>query len=283
MPEVILNYTLAELSHGPVNCPALLFTPPPQIPIMSSTSNHPPVPHVLIVDPDDASRKSVETRLNEAGWTVDTVQTGLEALKFVDETVPDIVILDIVLSGLDGLDVCRTLRNQHPNIYILILSARADELDRVVGLEVGADDYVAKPFSMQELVARLRSALRRINSPGRASAKTAFGNTDTNITIGNIQIDGTKRAVMNGDRHVDLTVREYDLLLQLARNPDRPFTRKELLEVIWGEAYEGYYRTIDSHIQRLRTKLEDNPNQPQVIVTVWGIGYKFNSRHGGNR
>lgn len=250
---------------------------------MSSTSNHPPVPHVLIVDPDDASREAVETRLNEAGWTVDTVKTGLEALKFVDEAVPDIVILDIVLSGLDGLDVCRTLRNQHPNIYILILSARADELDRVVGLEVGADDYVAKPFSMQELVARLRSALRRINSPGRASAKTAFGNTDTNITIGNIQIDGTKRSVMNGDRHVDLTVREYDLLLQLARNPDRPFTRKELLEVIWGEAYEGYYRTIDSHIQRLRTKLEDNPNQPQVIVTVWGIGYKFNSRHGGHR
>lgn len=250
---------------------------------MSSSTQPSFVPSVLIIDADDANRELLESRLTEAGWDVRTAKTGLQALQLVEEKVPTIVILDVVLPGLDGLDVCRTLRTQYPLIYILILSTRAEEVDRVVGLEVGADDYVAKPFSMQELVARLRAAVRRVRTVQTRETQPIYGNTDTTIQIGNIYIDSVKRFVMNGDRPVDLTVREFDLLLQLARNPDRPFTRKELLEIIWGAAYEGYYRTIDSHVQRLRTKLEDNPNHPQIIVTVWGIGYKFSTRHAAKK
>ena len=156
-----------------------------------------------------------------------------------------------------------------------MLTARADELDRVVGLEVGADDYVTKPFSLQEVVARIRAALRRVRTVREQIASGAADDEDAAIETGDLRIDPVRREVTVGGEPVHLTVREYDLLVFLAQHPDRPFTRVQLLEQIWGITYEGYDRTIDSHVQRLRAKIEADPGDPQHVRTVWGVGYKF--------
>ena len=178
----------------------------------------------------------------------------------------------ILLPGLDGLEVCRRLRSSHPLLYIIMLTARSDEMDRVVGLEVGADDYVTKPFSLSELVARVRAALRRLRlteeSSGDAAAERPFD-------VGGIHIDPVRREVSRDGRLIHLTVLEYDLLLFLARHADRPFTRMQLLDEVWDIQYEGYDRTVDSHIQRLRSKIEDDPATPRYLVSVHGVGYRF--------
>ncbi len=178
-----------------------------------------------------------------------------------------------MLPGLDGLDVCRRLRADHPLLPILLLTARADELDRVVGLEVGADDYITKPFSVQEVVARVRAALRRSRAVTERLGVEAP--PEAVIEAGPLRIDVVRREVTRAGALVHLTVREFDLLLFLARHPERPFTRAQLLEQIWGITYAGYDRTIDSHVQRLRAKVEEDAGNPRYVRTVWGVGYKF--------
>ncbi|MDX1420261.1 MAG: response regulator transcription factor, partial [Rubricoccaceae bacterium] len=159
---------------------------------------------------------------------------------------------------------------------ILMLTARADELDRVVGLEVGADDYVTKPFSLQEVVARVRAALRRLRAVRERLADAGADDEDEPpLVYDDLVVDPVRREVTRQGAAVRLTVREYDLLLHLARHPGRPFSRMQLLEALWGHAYEGYDRTIDSHVQRLRAKIEDDPADPRFVRTVWGVGYKF--------
>ena len=180
-----------------------------------------------------------------------------------------------MLPGLDGVEVCRRLRASHPLLYILMLTAKADELDRVVGLEVGADDYVTKPFSLQEVVARVRAALRRVRTVREQMASAPEAEDEAPIEAGALRIDPARRVVTVGGEEVHLTVRELDLLLFLARHPERPFTRSQLLEQIWGITYEGYDRTIDSHVQRLRAKIEADAGTPEYVRTVWGVGYKF--------
>ena len=229
---------------------------------------------ILVVEDDDALRDLVAGRLRDGGYGVRTAASGYEALERVAATVPDLVVLDVMLPGLDGLEVCRRLRADHPLLYILMLTARADELDRVVGLEVGADDYVTKPFSVQELVARIRAALRRLRTEREHGAQDEGAER---YRYGALEIDAPRRLVTVDGEPVHLTVREFDLLLFLARNPDRPFTRMQLLEQIWDEHYEGYDRTIDSHVQRLRAKVEAEPANPRRIRTVWGVGYKLSS------
>jgi len=230
--------------------------------------------HLLVVEDDDALRDLVARRFREAGYRVDTAATGPEALAAVAAAEPDLVLLDVMLPGMDGIEVCRRLRAGHPLLTIVLVTARADELDRVVGLEVGADDYLTKPFSLPELVARVRAALRRL---GHVRERLATGPAadDGPLTFGPLTIDPARRTVTRGGEEVHLTAREFDLLVYLARHPERPFTRLQLLEAIWGITYEGYDRTIDSHIQRLRAKIEDEPAQPHFIRTVWGVGYKF--------
>ncbi len=230
---------------------------------------------ILVVEDDAELCELVAGRLRETGYVVDTASTGVEALQRVEAHVPDLVILDIMLPELDGLEVCRRLRASHPLLYIIMLTARTGEIDRVVGLEVGADDYVSKPFSLQELVARVRSALRRLRltreqatQPGAAEAVLAYDD---------LSIDPMRREVRREGALLHLTVREFDLLVFLARHPDRPFTRMQLLDKVWDIQYEGYDRTIDSHVQRLRAKIEDDPGNPRFIRTVWGVGYKFQS------
>ena len=231
-------------------------------------------PRILVVEDDAELRELVAGRLRESGYAVDVAETGPQALARVEAQVPDLVILDVMLPGLDGLEVCRRLRAEHPLLYVLMLTARTDEMDRVVGLEVGADDYVTKPFSLHELVARVRSALRRLRlteEQGNNEDEEAPLNYD------GLAIDPVRREVRRGDDLVHLTVREFDLLTFLARHADRPFTRMQLLDKVWDIQYEGYDRTVDSHVQRLRAKIEDDPGNPRFIRTVWGVGYKFAS------
>jgi DNA-binding response OmpR family regulator len=193
----------------------------------------------------------------------------------VEEQVPDLVLLDVMLPELDGLEVCRRLRAKHPLLYIIMLTARSDELDRVVGLEVGADDYVTKPFSLQELVARVRAALRRMRLTEEQKPAAEGEDEEATLAFDDLYIDPIRREVRRSGELIRLTVREFDLLLFLAKNADRPFTRTQLLGKVWEIQYEGYDRTVDSHVQRLRAKIEEDAGNPRFIRTVWGVGYKF--------
>ena len=231
-------------------------------------------PDILLVEDDEELSSVVTGRLRESGYRVRTAFTGTQALERVAEKVPDLVLLDIMLPEMDGLEVCRRLRADHPLLYVLMLTARGEEMDRVVGLEVGADDYVTKPFSLSELVARVRSALRRLRLTEEALSEQPEGGGDP-IEVAGLRIDPIRRQVWKNETEIILTVLEFDLLLYLARNPDRPFTRMQLLESVWDLHYEGYDRTVDSHVQRLRAKVEEDPGNPQFIRTVWGVGYKF--------
>lgn len=231
-------------------------------------------PHLLVVEDDPALQTLVAGRLRESGYSVATASSGPEALTLADAEPPALVVLDVMLPGMDGLEVCRRLRTRYPLVYIVMLTARADEMDRVVGLEVGADDYVTKPFSLSELVARVRAALRRLRLTEEQQLPP---DDEPALTFGDLTVDPVRREVRRGDTPIHLTVREFDLLLFLARHPDRPFTRLQLLEQVWQITYEGYDRTVDSHVQRLRAKIEDDAATPRFIRTVWGVGYKLAS------
>ena len=233
------------------------------------------IPDILVVEDDAELRELVERRIRDTGYEVRTASTGTEALTRVAEKTPDVMLLDIMLPELDGLEVCRRLRATHPLLYIIMLTARSEEMDRVVGLEVGADDYVTKPFGLSELVARVRSALRRL----RLTEEQAEQPTEQKeiIEVGHLYIDVLKRVVTVDQKPIVLTVLEFDLLVFLSRQLDQPFTRLQLLDHVWDIQYEGYDRTVDSHVQRLRAKIERDPANPGFIKTVWGVGYKFQS------
>ncbi len=235
---------------------------------------------ILLVEDDEELRALVARRLGEEGYAVREATDGSAALGALEEEVPDLVLLDIMLPGLDGLEVCRRLRARHPLLYVIMMTARGGETDRVVGLEVGADDYVTKPFSLHELVARVRAALRRIRLTREREASVR-DDEEAPLVFGGLSIHPARREVRVGDEAVHLTVREFDLLLFLARHPGRPFTRTQLLSKVWDIHYEGYDRTVDSHVQRLRAKIEPDAGNPQRIRTVWGVGYKFSAEEDG--
>lgn len=182
----------------------------------------------------------------------------------------DLIILDLRLPGLDGLEICRRLRQEGNAVPILMLTAKTSELDRVLGLEVGADDYVTKPFSVMEVMARVKALLRRV-SLDKSSQERAL-----RIVCGDMAIDESRREVMVRDRRIELTPREFDLLLFFARAPGQVFRRAQLLDQVWGFGHEGYEHTVNSHINRLRSKLQADAEEVEYIVTVWGVGYKFN-------
>jgi two-component system alkaline phosphatase synthesis response regulator PhoP len=226
---------------------------------------------LLVVEDDENISSAISEYFSRAGYNVKTVEDGLMGVKTAMDESPDAVVLDIMLPKLDGLAVCRELREKSNHVPILMLTAKDDVVDKVLGLEMGADDYITKPFSLRELEARIKTVLRRSKTPaGVDGAKD-----EAPISRGNLRIDPARREVTIGERQVDLTPKEFDLLRLFAANPGRVFPRKYLLEKIWDYSYEGYDRTIDSHINRLRAKIEDNPENPQMVLTVWGIGYKF--------
>ncbi|EXI77312.1 MAG: Sensory transduction protein regX3 [Candidatus Accumulibacter appositus] len=225
---------------------------------------------LLLVEDDDAIAGALRLHLEEAGYRLHRESDGLRAMAAIDRQRWDMVLLDLMLPGADGWDVCRHLRARHADVPVIMLSARSAEAHRVLGLELGADDYLAKPFSMLELVARVRALLRRIEQL-RASPAAA----STELRFGPFRLDTERRELLRGDTAVPLTLREFDLLHFLARHPGRAFSRGELLARVWGAGFDGYEHTVNSHINRLRTKIEDDPRDPQRIVTVWGVGYRF--------
>lgn len=198
---------------------------------------------------------------------------GHEGLRWATTQDWALIILDLRLPGPDGLEICRAVRRERSYQPILMLTSKSSELDRVLGLETGADDYLIKPFSVLELSARVRAIFRRVENLQKPAATN--GATKDAICVGPISIDPGKRHVTLDGRPVELTAREFDLLEHFARHPGRVFRRAELLDQVWGYGHEGYEHTVNSHINRLRSKIEDDPSRPEVIVTVWGVGYKF--------
>jgi two-component system, OmpR family, alkaline phosphatase synthesis response regulator PhoP len=226
---------------------------------------------LLIIEDDDNISTAIEEYFSRAGYAVNAASDGVAGIDAAVKSRPDVVVLDLMLPRMDGLAVCKELRQKNPQMPILMLTAKDDVVDKVLGLEMGADDYITKPFSLRELEARIKSVLRR----ARAAVASGDGKDETPIVRGTLRIDPVTREVTIAERHVELTPKEFDLLRLFAGNPGRVFPRKYLLEKIWDYSYEGYDRTIDSHINRLRAKIEENPDNPQLVLTVWGIGYKF--------
>ncbi len=228
---------------------------------------------ILVVEDDGNLLDIVQFNLSREGYRVVTARDGEEALDMARRGKPDLIILDIMLPRLDGLEVCRILRKQM-SVPILMLTAKADEIDRVVGLEMGADDYVTKPFSLRELLARVKAMLRRTELIREESAGVADSGPDT-IEIGNVVIDLVRHAVTRGGEEVPLSPKEFDLLAFLAQNKRRAFSRDHLLEKVWGYDYAGDTRTVDVHVRWLRQKIETDAAHPSLVVTVRGVGYKL--------
>jgi DNA-binding response OmpR family regulator len=236
---------------------------------------------LLLVEDDDAIASALRMHLEEAGYRLHREADGRVALATIASQRFDLVLLDVMLPGADGWEVCRHLRAHHADVPVIMLSARCTEAHRVLGLELGADDYLAKPFSMLELVARVRALLRRV-SQLRACAAVSMSAPEHTMPCGPFQLNIERReltrpAAAGTPCAVPLTLREFDLLHFLLRHPGRAFGRSELLQRVWGAGFDGYEHTVNSHINRLRTKIEDDPREPRRIVTVWGVGYRFES------
>lgn len=227
---------------------------------------------ILVVDDDEDIARLVQLHLSDLGFDVELAFDGQDGLDKAVSAPPDLIVLDLMLPRMDGLEVCRKLREKGHYVPLLMLTAKSTELDRVLGLEMGADDYLTKPFSIGELVARVKAIFRRVEAIQSASRPDAAAER---LSVGGLEIDSTKRTVtLDGDL-VTLTAREFDLLVHFARHPGRVYSRAQLLDNVWGYGHEGYEHTVNSHINRLRSKIEKDPAQPQFILTVWGVGYKF--------
>lgn len=226
---------------------------------------------ILIVEDERDIAELVSLHLSSLCDEIVIANDGHEGLRLATTETWALIVLDLRLPGPDGLEICRAVRRDGPYQPILMLTSKSSELDRVLGLETGADDYITKPFSVLELVARVRALFRRIENVKRAEPV----HNDELINIGALQIDAKSREVMLDGDCVELTAREFDLLSHFVKNPGRVFRRADLLDKVWGYGHEGYEHTVNSHINRLRAKIEDNPSQPEMIVTVWGVGYKF--------
>jgi two-component system alkaline phosphatase synthesis response regulator PhoP len=225
------------------------------------------VPKVLVVDDAPDIVRLTRDFLEHAGFAVLTASSGNDALRLARQERPDLIVLDLGLPGRDGLDVTRELRRDS-NVPIVMLTARTDESDKVVGLELGADDYLTKPFSGKELVARVRAVLRRAQSNEQRDAGEV-------IRVGELEIDVPRMHVRLGGDAKDLTATEFELLTAMARQPGRVFTRSQLLDAIHGEAFDAYERAIDAHVKNIRRKIEPDPHAPRYIQTVFGVGYRL--------
>jgi two-component system OmpR family response regulator len=227
---------------------------------------------VLIIEDSGDIARLVRLHLKDINCDADIAGTGEEGLRLFGSRSYDLVILDIMLPGMDGLGVCRVLREDREYVPILMLTAKSTELDRVLGLEIGADDYLSKPFSIPELIARAKALFRRTEAlKGRAVG----GHSGEILRRAGLTIDVGKRRVTLGDRRLSLTAREFDLLLHFARHPGQVFSRAQLLDQVWGYSHQGYEHTVNSHINRLRAKIESDPAKPRRVLTVWGVGYKL--------
>ena len=221
---------------------------------------------ILLAEDEQTLAKALKFSLEKEGFQVVVAYDGQEALNFFENDEADLVVLDLMLPKIDGFEVCRALRRQS-DLPMIMLTARDEDIDKILGLELGADDYITKPFNTRELIARIKAILRR------AVPQTDLGKKT--IRIGAMKIDLIKHRLTIKDKDIPLTSREYALLSFLASNPGKVFSREQLLEQVWGYGYGGDARTVDVHIRHLREKIEENPAEPDYILTVWGTGYKF--------
>jgi two-component system alkaline phosphatase synthesis response regulator PhoP len=226
---------------------------------------------VLIIEDDPKIVELLTLHLGDIGLSTEAVSSGNRGLKRALEAEYRLVILDLMLPGLDGFEVCKRIRAEKGQLPILMLTAKSEELDKVLGLELGADDYITKPFSIRELLARVKAVLRR----SVAYSEGAAGPEGKLLEHGELRIDLEKRVVTVAGGKIELTAKEYDLLVLFASNPGRAFNRQQLLDSVWGYQFEGYHHTVNSHINRLRSKIEEDPAEPRYIKTVWGYGYRF--------
>ena len=226
---------------------------------------------ILVVEDNKDLARLLELHLRDLTYDVDLAFDGDAGWTQITSQPYDLIILDLMLPGIDGLEICRRIRSRPAYTPILMLTSKSTELDRVLGLEIGADDYVTKPFSIRELMARVKAIFRRIDelqSDRRQDEQSL-------IRAADLVIDPQRRTVNLSDRTIVLTAKEFDLLLHFARHAGRVYTRSQLLDEVWGYGHDGYEHTVNSHINRLRAKIEANPAQPGFILTVWGVGYKF--------
>jgi len=232
---------------------------------------------VLIVEDDPHIADLLRLHLGDEGYVVQHAADGDAGMRLLEQEGPwDALVLDVMLPGVDGLQICRRARAMARYVPIIIISARGSETQRIVGLELGADDYLAKPFSLPELVARVRALLRRAEAMAQSARMDAGA-----ITVGGLHLDPLARTASNDGQELELTPREFDLLLFFARNPDQVFARAELLDQVWGYGHDGYEHTVNTHINRLRNKIEADPATPRRLLTVWGRGYKLVDGTGG--
>ncbi len=226
---------------------------------------------ILVIEDNTDLSDLLHLHLTDQSWEVDLEYKGDTGFQKAVNQRYDLIILDIMLPGMDGIEVLKQLRSRKIHTPILMLTSKASEVDRILGLELGADDYVTKPFSIRELIARVKAIFRRMETfkPGQAD------NPEAIITVKDLTIIPEKRKVIIAGSSVELTAKEYDLLYYFARHPGRVFNRSQLLDNVWGYGHDGYEHTVNSNINRLRAKIEKNPAQPEYILTVWGIGYKF--------
>jgi DNA-binding response OmpR family regulator len=228
---------------------------------------------ILLVEDNPEIAHLVMLHLGDSGMQVTHAADGGEGQRLALGQRHDLVILDLMLPGIDGMEICRAIRSSDTYTPVVMLTARGSELDRVLGLEIGADDYITKPFSIRELVARVKALLRRVESCANRSADSA----SAALRLGDLEIDSATRAVRLNEQAVELTAREFDLLWHFASHPGRVFTRGQLLDCVWGYGHEGYEHTVNSHINRLRAKIESDPSSPRYVLTVRGVGYRFAS------
>ena len=229
-----------------------------------------PAKKILVVDDEKKIVDIVRAYLEREGYQVMVAYEGKSALELARRQPPDLIVLDLMLPEISGWDICRTLRKES-EVPIIMLTARDETTDKIVGLELGADDYVTKPFDPKELVSRVKAVLRRVESKMVPKGR---------LNVADLSIDVEKRLVRRGDEAIGLTPIEFELLRVLAENPGRVYSRMQLLDRVQGEAYEGYDRTIDTHIKNLRKKVEPDPDNPRYIITVYGVGYKLEETPG---
>ena len=227
--------------------------------------------HIVVVEDDQSIADMVCLHLKAQHYQVTHIDDGLKAKQFLLNEEYDLVMLDIMLPNYNGLDICKELRQQRPIVPILMLTSMSGEADRVIGLELGADDYLTKPFSLRECVARVKALLRR----SQYSQVQTKDDDNNEVIFEELYIHPSHRLTKLDNHAIELTAREFDLLLHLAMHPDQVFSRNQLLDSVWGYSHEGYEHTVNTHINRLRNKLKRTENKPDFIQTVWGVGYKF--------
>ena len=223
---------------------------------------------VLVVDDEKLIVKGIRFSLEQDGMEVDCAYDGEEALKLARENAYDMILLDVMLPKHDGFEVCQQIR-EFSDVPIVMLTARSDDMDKILGLEYGADDYITKPFNILEVKARIKAIMRRVSKSNQSKVN------DKIIVNGDMTIDCESRRVVIGKKEVNLTAKEFDLLELLAMNPNKVYSRENLLNIVWGYEYPGDARTVDVHIRRLREKIETNPSDPKYVYTKWGVGYYF--------